>query len=125
MRITKVVLLAEGMDREQIARAVHMGVRGVVTSEANAQLLMKAIRTVQAGQYWISRHEAGDIIDFMRNPVSADGPSRSYGLTNQQLRIATAIAEGLSNKEIAQKLSITEDTVKHHLTKVFEKLGVL
>src|SRR5271167_3704094 len=69
---TKIIVLTAAVERIQIVQALQMGARGVVMKEAATQLLMKAIRTVMGGQYWIGREGVGDIVDFMRTNASGD-----------------------------------------------------
>jgi DNA-binding NarL/FixJ family response regulator len=121
---TKIIVLTAAVERLEIVQALQFGARGVVMKEAATQLLMKAIRTVMLGQYWIGREAVGDIVEFMRTNPSGEKPARNYGLTKREMDILTTIAAGLSNKEIAKKFSLSEDTVKHHLTNIFDKLGV-
>ena len=121
---TKIIVLTAAVERMEIVQALQMGARGVVMKEAATQLLMKAIRTVMAGQYWIGREAVGDIVDFMRTNPSGDKPARNFGLTKREMDILTTIVAGLSNKDIARKFSLSEDTVKHHLTNIFDKVGV-
>ena len=122
---TKIIVLTAAVERIQIVQALQMGARGVVMKEAATQLLMKAIRTVMGGQYWVGREAVGDIVDFMRTSASGDKPPRNYGLTKREMEILATIVAGLSNKEIARKFSLSEDTVKHHLTNIFDKVGVV
>ncbi len=121
---TKIIVLTAAVERLEIVQALQLGARGVVMKEAATQLLMKAIRTVMAGQYWIGREAVGDIVDFMRTNPSGEKPVRNYGLTKREMDILNTIVAGLSNKEIARKFSLSEDTVKHHLTNIFDKVGV-
>ncbi len=121
---TKIIVLTAAVERIQIVQALHMGARGVVMKEAATQLLMKAIRTVMAGQYWIGREAVGDIVDFMRTNPSGEKAPRNFGLTKREMDILTTIVAGLSNKEIARRFALSEDTVKHHLTNIFDKVGV-
>lgn len=121
---TKIIVLTAAVERIQIVQALQMGARGVVMKEAATQLLMKAIRTVMLGEYWIGREAVGDIVEFMRMNASGEKPSRNYGLTKREMDILTTIVAGLSNKEIARKFALSEDTVKHHLTNIFDKVGV-
>ncbi len=70
---TKIIVLTAAVERMEIVQALQMGARGVVMKEAATQLLMKAIRTVMSGQYWIGREAVGDIVEFMRtNPVGRE-----------------------------------------------------
>ncbi len=121
---SKIIVLTAAVERIQIVQALQMGARGVVMKESATQLLMKAIRTVMSGQYWIGREAVGDIVDFMRTSASGDKPPKNYGLTKREMEILTTIVAGLSNKDIARKFSLSEDTVKHHLTNIFDKVGV-
>jgi two-component system nitrate/nitrite response regulator NarL len=121
---TKIIVLTAAVERLEIVQALQLGARGVVMKEAATQLLMKAIRTVMAGQYWVGREAVGDIVDFMRTNPSGEKTPRNYGLTKREMDILTTIVAGLSNKEIARKFTLSEDTVKHHLTNIFDKVGV-
>ena len=121
---TKIIVLTAAVERLEIVQALQLGARGVVMKDAATQLLMKAIRTVMGGQYWIGREAVGDIVEFMRSNPSGDKPARNYGLTKREMDILTTIVAGLSNKEIARRFSLSEDTVKHHLTNIFDKVGV-
>jgi len=121
---TKIIVLTAAVERLEIVQALQLGARGVVMKEAATQLLMKAIRTVMSGQYWIGREAVGDVVEFLRTNPSGDKPPRNYGLTKREMDILTTIVAGLSNKEIARRFSLSEDTVKHHLTNIFDKVGV-
>jgi DNA-binding NarL/FixJ family response regulator len=121
---TKIIVLTAAVERLEIVQALQLGARGVVMKEAATQLLMKAIRTVMAGQYWIGREAVGDIVEFMRSNPSGEKPPRNFGLTKREMDILTTIVAGLSNKEIARRFALSEDTVKHHLTNIFDKVGV-
>ena len=63
---TRIIVLTAAVERLEIVQALQLGARGVVMKEAATQLLMKAIRTVMLGQYWIGREAVGDIVEFMR-----------------------------------------------------------
>ncbi len=121
---TKIIVLTAAVERLEIVQALQLGARGVVMKEAATQLLMKAIRTVMSGQYWIGREAVGDIVDFMRTNPSGEKAPRNYGLTKREMDILGTIVAGLSNKEIARRFSLSEDTIKHHLTNIFDKVGV-
>jgi len=121
---TKIIVLTAAVERMEIVQALQLGARGVVMKEAATQLLMKAIRTVMSGQYWIGREAVGDIVEFLRTNPSGEKPPRNFGLTKREMDILTTIVAGLSNKEIARRFSLSEDTVKHHLTNIFDKVGV-
>ena len=79
-----------------------------------------------AGQYWVGRDRVADLVTTLRElPIAPPAPSRKhFGLTPRELEVIAVIVGGYSNSDIALKLSISEKTVKHHLTNIFEKLGV-
>ncbi|HYB53127.1 MAG TPA: response regulator transcription factor [Thermoanaerobaculia bacterium] len=122
----RTILLTAAVEKEQIVEALQIGARGVVSKEAATELLFKSIRTVVAGQYWVGREEVSDLVAALRGliPTGAEERQRTFGLTRRELEIVAAIVEGCTNRDIAQKFSLSEDTVKHHLTHIFDKLGV-
>jgi len=123
----RVILLTAAIDREQIVDALHHGVRGVVLKESATQLLLKSIRCVMAGQYWVGRESVSDLVRIIRDltAIPEQGTrKRSYNLTPRELDIISSIVDGYTNKDIAEKFSIAEQTVKHHLGNIFDKLGV-
>lgn len=123
----RTVVLTAAIDRDDIVKAIQLGARGVVLKDAATQILFKCIRCVMEGQYWVGREGVGDLVETLRS-LAAGAPDRarstSYGLTPRELDVVGAIVGGSANRDIAQKFSISEDTVKHHLTNIFNKLGV-
>jgi DNA-binding NarL/FixJ family response regulator len=122
----KTILLTAAIEKRQIVEALQMGARGVIMKDAATVLLMKGIRTVMNGQFWVGREAVADMVSYLRDKAAQQPPSpaKAYGLTKRELEILSTIVSGLSNKEIAQKFSLSEDTVKHHLTNIFDKVGV-
>jgi DNA-binding NarL/FixJ family response regulator len=122
----RTILLTAAIEKEQIIEALQIGARGIVLKEAATELLFKSIRTVMAGQYWVGRAEVGDLVQTLRGLIASSGKpqEKTFGLTRRELEILSSIVAGLSNKEIARQFSLSEDTVKHHLSHIFDKLGV-
>jgi len=122
----KVVLLTAAIEKRQIIEALQMGARGVVMKDAATQLLLTGVRTVMKGQYWVGRESVADMVSYLKEQAAQQPPSpaKNYGLTRRELEILSTIVSGLSNKEIAHRFSLSEDTVKHHLTNIFDKVGV-
>ena len=123
--------LAQSTQAATLMLALTSGARGVVDKDAPPSVLLESIRTVAAGGYWVAPDQLTTIIDTLR--VNAPAPNmfvhrggehRPFGLTRRELDIVAAIAAGESNKEIAERLAVKECTVKHHVSSVFDKLGV-
>ena len=125
-RVRAIALIAS-VDEHMLIAALEHGARGVILKESPTALLFKCIRTVLADQYWIGREEVGHIIERMRRLAQqheAEKHARRFRLTRREMDIVMAVAAGESNKDIAQRLSVREDTVKHHVSNIFDKLGV-
>jgi len=123
---TRTILLTAAIERRQILEALQAGARGVVLKEAATQVLLKAIRAVEGGSCWVGDAEVADLEAYLRT-LGTGGASRArqdFGLTRRETEILATIVAGLSNKEIAQRFQLSEDTVKHHLTNIFDKVGV-
>ena len=124
---TRIIVLTASIENKQILAALKHGARGVVLKESATEVLLKSIRAVLDDQYWIGREQIGDLVAALRNltPSHHDETlGKSFGLTPRELEIIRIVVEGYSNKEIAQKFALSEDTVKHHLTNIFNKTGV-
>ena len=88
-------------------------------------MLFKSIRTVMAGEFWVSRDMVSDLVETLRGPSNGGmAGTKTMGLTRRELEVIAAVVEGQVNKDIAQTFHISEYTVKHHLTRIFDKLGV-
>ncbi|MGO9125653.1 MAG: response regulator [Terriglobales bacterium] len=123
----RVILLTAAAEKNQIVEALQLGARGVVLKDSATQLLLKAIHTVMAGEYWVGRESVSNLVQYLRNLVQSSGEEarkKKFGLTPRELEIVSAVVAGYSNKEIAEYFKISEDTVKHHLSNIFDKLGV-
>lgn len=120
----RVILLTADIDRSQIIQALRCGARGVVTKHSACQLLCKSIRAVMAGEYWVGRDTVSDLVEYLNKQIAAGSTRERFGLTSRELQIVREVVEGSTNREIAQRFHLSEDTVKHHLSNVFDKLGV-
>ncbi|PYR27028.1 MAG: DNA-binding response regulator [Acidobacteria bacterium] len=123
----RVILLNASIDRAQVLEALRLGVRGLVTKNTTIALIIKCIRTVMTGEYWVGRESVSDLIGCL-GPRRAGAPGASIAqqteLTRRELQIVAAVVAGYANKDIASRLSLSEHTVKHHLSSIFDKLGV-
>jgi len=124
----RTIVLTAAVEKEQIAEALQLGARGIVLKDAPTDVLLASIRTVMKGQFWVGEEKVTDLVDILRSylPQEKDPKSarKTFGLTVRELDVVAAIASGFTNREIAQKFSISEQTVKHHLRNIFDKVGV-
>lgn len=123
------ILLVTGIDETQIHNlAIQMGAMGVVHKSQNKRVLIKAIEKVHAGEVWIDRTMMANILTRMtraRLKIQNDPEVEKISLLSVREReVVTLIGEGLKNKEIARRLTISETTVRHHLTSIYSKLQV-
>lgn len=125
--MVRVILLTAAAEKNQIVEALQLGARGVVLKDSATQLLLKSIYTVMSGEYWVGRESVSNLVQYLRTLVQSSGEEqrqKKFGLTPRELEIVSAVVAGYSNKEIAEYFKISEDTVKHHLSNIFDKLGV-
>jgi two-component system nitrate/nitrite response regulator NarL len=123
----RVILLTAAAEKNQIVEALQLGARGIVLKDSATQLLLKSIHTVMSGEYWVGRESVSNLVLYLRSLVQSSGEEakqKKFGLTPRELEIVSAVVAGYSNKEIAEYFKISEDTVKHHLSNIFDKLGV-
>jgi len=119
----KTIVLTASIDRGQIVEAIQFGARGVVLKDSPPELLFKSIRSVMVGQYWLERSSVSDLAQQLHSQPAIPG-RRAFSLTPRESQIIAAVVGGYGNKDIAEKLSISDQTVKNHITAIFDKLGV-
>lgn len=120
-----ILLLTAQAEKQQIIDALRLGVRGVVMKTASPKTFVKSIRMVTEGEYWVPRGNISDLVRVLNGaPVDPRQKPKTLNLTPRELEIVLAVAGGYTNADIAQRFSISEDTVKHHLTNIFNKWGV-
>ena len=122
----RTILLSGELSGDQISKAFELGARGVVMKDSASAMLFKSLRSVMAGQYWIGRQSVASLVQVLRQyrSTAKESPAKNYGLTPRELEMVKAVVSGYPNKEIAAQFSISEQTVKHHITNIFDKLGV-
>jgi DNA-binding NarL/FixJ family response regulator len=123
---TQVLVLTACDEKEEHVRAFKLGAKGVVLKDSARQTLMQAIRTASAGQVWVDPRMTGALVEELSHlPEGGSSSGRDEnGLTERELEIVRLVASGFKNKEVGQTLTISERTVKTHLTNIFQKLGV-
>jgi two-component system nitrate/nitrite response regulator NarL len=120
---TRTVLLTAHVEENRLVEAIRLGVWGVVLKEMAPRMLMECVRKVYAGEKWLEQQSVTRAIERMQKRESEIDRLMRL-LTPRELEIVRLASEGLRNKEMGERLSITEGTVKIHLHNIYEKLGV-
>jgi DNA-binding NarL/FixJ family response regulator len=124
---TRTIIVTAAIEKEQVIELLQLGAHGIVLRDSALKLLLKSIRCVNDGQYWVGRESISDLIQALRRMTAEDRTSaagRDFGISSREMQVVTHVVAGYTNKDLGQKLGISEQTVKHHLTNIFDKLGV-
>ena len=129
---TRVIVLTASDDKNEFVQAMKLGTSGIVLKQTATELLIKSIRKVHAGEIWLDSHTTAAVIrQFVAAddaaPASAQSAPRDRErspLSQREREIVALVAQGFKNKEMAEKMFISEQTVKNHLHNIFDKLGV-
>jgi DNA-binding NarL/FixJ family response regulator len=136
----KILVINQDLTPTQTIEALRYGAHGVIGRRTPPELLCRCVRSVASGDIWVGRGVTTELVQFLRgrgtqpdsgpsrngdteNPATASGETR-FGLTKRELQIVDALVQAQTNKDIAETFGISEYTVKHHLTNIFDKLGV-
>ena len=124
----KVIILTASEDKNEFVQAMKLGCAGIVLKQTSADLIVKSIRKVNAGEIWLDAHTTAAV---MRQFATAEAAAASgikgrerAPLSTREREIVALVAQGYKNKEMAEKMFISEQTVKNHLHNIFDKLGV-
>jgi DNA-binding NarL/FixJ family response regulator len=123
----KIVMLTSTISTQQIIEALQIGARGIVLKDSVAGDLSQAMRAVLSGDYWIGGERVANLLRALHElqaQAAAIPERKTYGLTPRELEVVGCIVEGCSNRDIAKQFTISEETVKRHLSNVFDKTGV-
>lgn len=128
-RDARVVVLTGDVEAKVNHRAVELGAMGVVQKTKEPDVLIKAIRKVHSGEAWLDRVTTASVLTELSRRSSREDRDRSESddiasLTKRERDVINLVAQGLKNRQIAERLSISDITVRHHLTSIFGKLGV-
>jgi len=131
---TRVIVLTASDDKNEFVQAMKLGTSGIVLKQTATELLIKSIRKVHAGEIWLDSHTTAAVIrQFVANdempapaaPAMTGVRDRERSpLSQREREIVALVAQGFKNKEMAEKMFISEQTVKNHLHNIFDKLGV-
>jgi len=144
------LLMSDNVDEARACELLQCGVNGIISRRIDPQLLCKSVKAVASGEIWISRTITNLLVRqvrasslsvtpletaFVANAVPVSKPSKAelsaanssinrFNLSPRELEIVQALGEAMTNKDIAAHFGISEYTVKHHLTRIFDKVGV-
>jgi DNA-binding NarL/FixJ family response regulator len=134
---TRVIVLTASDDKNEFVQAMKLGTSGIVLKQTATDMLIKSIRKVHAGEIWLDSHTTAAVIrQFVANDEMPSTPTSTppmataprdrerSPLSQREREIVALVAQGFKNKEMAEKMFISEQTVKNHLHNIFDKLGV-
>jgi DNA-binding NarL/FixJ family response regulator len=123
----KIIMLTSTISTQQVIEALQIGARGILLKDAVASDLAASVRAVLSGDYWIGGERVANLVTALNdlmNKAAAEPERKTYGLTPRELEVTTCIVEGCSNRDVARQFAISEETVKRHLSNIFDKTGV-
>lgn len=121
---TRVIVLTAAEDDRDVVRAMRLGARGVVLKQSASDLLLKSIHKVYDGEIWLDNRMTAEVIDAFKKSAESGMRREKPLLSDREKEIVQLVAQGFRNREIGEKLFISEQTVKNHLHNIFDKLGV-
>jgi len=126
----RVIILTASEDKNEFVQAMKLGCSGIVLKQTAPELIVKSIRKVHSGEIWLDSHTTAAVMRQFAAPgdvIGGSGPSRNRErspLSQREREIVGLVAQGYKNREMAEKMFISEQTVKNHLHNIFDKLGV-
>jgi DNA-binding NarL/FixJ family response regulator len=123
---TRVVLLMDTSKRSAVVKAFRSGARGIFSRTESPKALAKCISSVHQGQIWANSAELRFLLEALceSEPMRVVDAGGEALLSKREQDVVRCVAEGMSNREIADRLKLTEHTVKNYLFRIFDKLGV-
>lgn len=122
-RDVPVILIAANITDDDVIEAMRLGVKGVVLKEMASTLLVQSIRKVAAGGVWLEKESVARAMNRILDSEFRGAQARQI-LSPREMDVVQLLAEGLGNRQIADRLCVTEGTVKSHLHTIYEKTGV-
>ncbi len=120
----RVLVLTAKIVKSDVVRALQLGASGVLLKTDGVDTLLDGMRRVMAGEYSIGKTSVASLIQATSGSAQPKLAPLRFGLTPRENEVVAAVLAGYSNPEISEKLEVSEQTVKHHLTNIFDKLGI-
>ena len=127
---TRVIVLTASEDKNEFVQAMKLGCSGSVLKQTAPDLIVKSIRKVHSGEIWLDSHTTAAVMRQFSTGLEGSGSGNGAKgrerspLSTREREIVALVAQGYKNKEMAEKMFISEQTVKNHLHNIFDKLGV-
>jgi DNA-binding NarL/FixJ family response regulator len=121
---TRVIVLTAAEDDRDVVRAMRLGARGVVLKQSASDLLLKSIRQVHDGEIWLDNRMTAEVINAFKRSAESGQRREKPLLSDREKEVVQLVVQGFRNREIGEKLFISEQTVKNHLHNIFDKLGL-
>jgi DNA-binding NarL/FixJ family response regulator len=123
---TRPILLLGSRQRELITDAFRCGARGVIFRDERVETLRRCIRAVHQGQVWANSEQLRYLLDALQisMPASLGRPARFDSLSKRQADVVRLVAQGLSNRDVAEQLGLSEHTIRNYLFEIFNRIGV-
>lgn len=119
---SKIVITASELDEKQTLTCMKCGASGVILKSTDPALFVKCARKVAEGELWLPKKQVAQMARLVDESQGGTRPADT--LTGREKTVISYLVQGLRNREIAERLSITEQTVKNHLRSVYDKVGV-
>jgi DNA-binding NarL/FixJ family response regulator len=119
----RTIVLTDRVDTPAVSLALQLGARGVVLKDSTPAVLFECIRNVMAGRFWLGDERVDGAVPNLRKLEAARRRSKLFGLTRREIEIIRGVVAGYTNREIAERACISENTVKSHLMHIFNKSG--
>jgi two-component system, NarL family, nitrate/nitrite response regulator NarL len=121
---TRVIVLTAGEDDRDAVRAMRLGARGFVLKQSASDLLVNSIHRIHDGEIWLDDRVTAEVMrDFAKDSNGSPQGDKPL-LSDREKQVVQLVVQGYRNREIGQKLFISDQTVKNHLSNIFDKLGV-
>jgi len=122
---TKIILVTSRAGEQETVEYLRRGVRGILARAVTAELLVRCVRKVAAGETWLDKQGVNWVIDAYRSQaLQGTAPQQRLRLTEKEMMIISGVTQGMKNKDIAREVGTTEQVVKNYLRKIYDKLNV-
>jgi DNA-binding NarL/FixJ family response regulator len=123
----RTILLSAFHDQDRVMEVFRLGVRGVISKTSPLPVLLRCLWSVMAGQFWVGSDHVNNMVealDRLTPSTKSESRTKNSRITPRELEVVAAVAAARTNKVIARELAVSEQTVKHHLTNIYGKLGL-